>query len=114
MKNEDNTGTRLWPIIEASEDWSPIAWAILNTGALLAVATPFLMALGCLSCGLWIANEIQSIALDRLAASPRMVTNGAYAVKLCMVAFTANILWRMVPSIPTLVEGARAVVRDET
>lgn len=113
MKSDNNISTGLWPIIEANEDWSPMAWAILNAGALLAVATPFLMALGLLSCGLWIANGMQSLLLDWLGASP-LVTNATYAIKLCMVAFVARMLWMMVPFIPQLIEGARAVVRDET
>lgn len=114
MKNDRNTSKGLWPLIEANEDWPPMAWAILNAGALLAVSTPFLMALGCLSCGLWIANGIQSLLIDWLAVSPRMAINATFAAKLCMVTFVARMLWIMVPFIPDLVEGARAVVRDET
>lgn len=114
MKDDDNTGTGLWPLIEANDDWPPMAWAILNAGALLAVSTPFLMALGCLSCGLWIANGIQSLLIDWLKVSPHMVINATYAAKLGMVAFTARVLWKMVPFIPHLIKGARAVVRDET
>lgn len=114
MKDDNNIGAGLWPIIEVNEDWSPMAWAILNAGALLAVATPFLMALGLLSCGLWMANGMQSLLLDWLGAHTQVVTNATYALKLCMVAFVARMLWMMVPFIPHLIEGARAVVRDET
>lgn len=114
MKCSENITSKLWPIIEPDEDWHPITWAILNTAALLAVATPFLTALACLSGGLWVANGIQSILLDWLTWSPRFVMTATYAAKLCMVIFTGRVLWLMVPGIPALVEGARAAVRDET
>lgn len=114
MKRGESTTDKLWPIIEPDGDWHPIAWAILNTAALLAVATPFLMALACLSGGLWVANGIQSILLDWLTWSPRFVTTSTYAAKFCMVVFTGRVLWMMVPSIPQLVESARAAIRDET
>lgn len=114
MKRSERTTNKLWPILEPQEDWHPITWAILNTAALLAVATPFLMALAGLAGGLWVVNGIQSILLDWLIWFPRFVMTATYAAKLCMVVFTGRVLWMMVPSIPELVDGARAAVRDET
>jgi hypothetical protein len=113
MKNEANAQEKLWPIIESTGNLSTGSWVVVNAGALLAVSMPFLMVVAGLCGGLWLSNLAQSALLEWFASSVRIALVVTYSIKLFMVFIAARLLWLMVPFIPDLVQGARAVVQEE-
>ena len=113
MKSEDRNQQKLWPIFESCEQVGPVGLAILNVGGVLAVLTPFLMALGGLCIGLWLANLAISALIEMFSVSAQAAAMIGYAIKIPQLVLGALVLRNLIPHIPALVEGARQAVQDD-
>lgn len=111
MKHDDQQ--KLWPIVESCGDIGPLGLAVLNIGGVLAVSTPFLMVLGGLCVGLWLANLAGSGLLEMFGISARLASIAAYTIKIPLLLFAGLLLRNLVPHVPALVQGARKVILED-
>lgn len=111
MKLDDQQ--KLWPIFESCRDIGPLGLAVLNLGGVLAVSTPFLMVLGGLCVGLWLANLAEYVLLEMFGISAQIALIAAYTVKIPLLLFAGLLLRNLVPHIPALVDGARKVILED-